>query len=177
MNNKETCFCGKRTVEFRSEFKGDVVSMLYCPDCVDRAPSDAIIFELCEPGDYAGIWAMLYNKGELKRLDEHFRDNDAYYLSLLISGVCGPSIAREYTKTGLCRIFGFKHGADAARRESTLNAAEEAVAEDESLTTPLPQLPAMPKTKKKKAAAKKKVPVKKATSKKSAKKQSKKKRR
>jgi hypothetical protein len=131
MNHNETCFCAKRTVEFRSDFESDVVAKIYCPACVERAPEEAVIFELCDPGEFAGLWGVVYNKGELKRLDPHYRETDDYFYSLLISGVCGPAIAREYKKTGLCRIFGFKHGADAQRAESTLNRPQEALAEEE----------------------------------------------
>ncbi len=108
MTHKETCLCKKRTVEFRSDFAGDVVTKIYCPACVDRAPGDAIVFELCEPSEYAGRWAVLYNRSELRRLDPAFRESDDYFLSLLISGTCGPTIAGAYGSAGLCRIFGYK---------------------------------------------------------------------
>ena len=162
MNHKETCLCTKRTLEFRSEFESDVVARIYCPACVDRAPGDAVIFDLCEPGEFEGIWGVIYNKGELKRLDPHFRDSDDYYLSLLISGTCGPTIARDYGKGGLCRIFGFKHGADTARKESALSGPEEALVDKEDLgDVPTVKVP----RKKKKPVAKKK-PAKKPAAKK-----------
>ena len=157
MTHKETCFCTKRTVEFRSDFEGDTVAKIYCPACVERAPGEAIVFELCEPGEYEGVWAVLYNKGELKRLDPHFRDSDEYFLSLLISGTCGPSIARDYKKSGLCRIFGYKHGPDTRWKESSLPATEEALAEGDDLAAVPPQ----PTPSKRKAPAKKKKPAKK----------------
>lgn len=147
MHTKETCLCTKRVLDFRSEFDGDVVTKIYCPECVDRAPGDAIIFELCEPGEYSGVWAVLYNKGELKRLDEHYRDSNDYYLSLLISGVCGPSIARDYTKGGLCRIFGFKGSAQPHAQAEI----DEALGETVALV--------VPRTKKKPAAKNPKKPV------------------
>ena len=110
LEHQETCQCKKRTVAFTSEFESDVVTKIYCPECVRKAPGDAIVFELCEPGEYNGTWAVSYNKGELKRLDPHFRDDDDYFLSLLIAGTVGPKIARSYRMGGLCRIFGFKNG-------------------------------------------------------------------
>lgn len=108
LEHQETCHCTKRTLEFTSEFESDVVTKVFCPECVKNAPEDAIVFELCEPGEYNGTWAVRYNKGELRRLDPAFRDEDDYYLSLLISGTVGPKIARNYRMGGLCRIFGFK---------------------------------------------------------------------
>lgn len=108
MTHQETCLCKKRTLDFSSQFESDTVAALFCPDCVERAPSDALVFELCEPGQFMGLWGVRYNRGELKRLDPWYRDSDDYYLSLLISGTCGPKVAREYKTGGLCRIFGFK---------------------------------------------------------------------
>ncbi|MFA6603888.1 MAG: hypothetical protein WCT10_03550 [Patescibacteria group bacterium] len=113
MEHTERCLCGQRELVFTSEFKGDTVTKIYCPDCVNRAPGDAIIFELCESGEFSGIWGVVYNRGELKRLDAAFRDQDEYFLSLLISGTCGPKIARSYGAAGLCRIFGFKSSSTA----------------------------------------------------------------
>jgi len=113
MTHQETCLCAERQLDFRSDFDGDVVTRIFCPRCVDRAPADAVIFDLCEPGQYAGTWAVQYNAGELKRLDPAFRPAEDYFLSLLISGACGPEIARNYKKTGLCRIFGLKGGTGA----------------------------------------------------------------
>lgn len=112
MKHQEKCLCGTRTLTFRSDFPSDVVAKIYCPACVDRAPDEAIIFDLCEPGQFAGTWGIRYGSGELKRLDPHFRDTEDYYLSLLISGTCGPEIARSYGQTGLCRIFGLKRRPD-----------------------------------------------------------------
>ncbi len=106
----ETCSCAKRTIEFATEFKGDVVAKVYCPTCVSRAPGSAIHFELCEPGELQGIWAVDYDKAELKRLDPHFRDDDSYFVSLLGSGACGPKLVTDY-RTGLCRIMGTKNAA------------------------------------------------------------------
>lgn len=131
IKHDETCLCKKRTLEFRSDFKSDVVTKIYCPACVERAPDDAIIFELCEPGEYNGTWGVRYNKGELKHLDKKaFRDTDDYYLSLLVSDVCGPVIAGDYKKGGLCRVFGFKKGPDAEKRRSGLSEAKEDVAQE-----------------------------------------------
>lgn len=131
IKHDETCLCKKRTLEFRSDFKSDVVTKIYCPECVERAPDDAIIFELCEPGEYSGAWGVRYNKGELKRLDKKaFRDTDDYYLSLLVSDVCGPVIAGDYKKGGLCRVFGFKKGPDADREEAGLSEPEKDIARE-----------------------------------------------
>ena len=118
MEHNERCFCGKREIAFTSDFEGDTVTKIFCPACIDRAPGDAIVFELCEAGEFNGIWGVVYNRGELKRLDAAFRDSDDYYLSLLISGTCGPKIARSYGQTGLCRIFGFKQGSASAAAEN-----------------------------------------------------------
>lgn len=126
MKLHETCLCTKFTVDFASEFDGDVVTKLYCPTCVSRAPETALVFELCEPGMYQGVWAVDYNRGELKRLDPHFRDTDDYYISLLASNTCGPTIARDYKRGGLCRIFGMKEGPDERHRLRTLNSADAA---------------------------------------------------
>ncbi len=132
MNTQETCLCSKRTLTFTSQFNGDVVTRIFCPECVDRAPDDAIVFDLCEPGEFAGTWGVQYNAGELKRLDPAFRDRDDYFLSLLISGVCGPEIARSYGKSGLCRIFGFKgRSRGEAAAESELGGNQEVLAAEE----------------------------------------------
>lgn len=126
MKHQETCLCAKNTVEFTSEFQGDVVTKLYCPTCVSKAPGSAIIFELCEPGVFQGIWGVDYNKAELARLDtKAYRNEDDYFLSLLISGACGPTIARSYKQGGLCRIFGFKHGPNAMKLESKLTGTDD----------------------------------------------------
>lgn len=109
MLTHQTCLCAKRTIEFTSDFVGEVAK-IYCPTCVSKAPESAISFELCEPGELQGIWAVDYNKSELKRLDPHFRDSEDYYVSLLGSGVCGPKLATDY-RTGLCRIMGSKSAA------------------------------------------------------------------
>lgn len=127
----ETCQCTKRSLEFSSQFEGDVVSNIYCPECLERAPGDAIVFELCDPGEYAGVWGVRYNRGELKRLDQAWRDSDDYYLSLLISGVCGPTIARDYRRGGLCRILGFIHGPSEEMAESSLNGNQRLIADEE----------------------------------------------
>jgi hypothetical protein len=137
MKHQETCLCAKHTLEFTSEFQGDVVTKIYCPHCVDRAPDDAIVFELCEPGELAGVWGVLYNRGELERLDRAFRDADDYYLSLLISGVCGPSVIKTHYRGGggICRIFGFKsQGPDRTASESSLSGHQHAIADDEAGT-------------------------------------------
>ncbi|MBI4457420.1 hypothetical protein HY633_00465 [Candidatus Uhrbacteria bacterium] len=130
----ETCLCTKRSLEFTSQFAGDVVSSVYCPECVERASDDTIVFELCEPGEFAGVWGVRYNRGELKRLDEAFRDADDYFLSLLISGVCGPAIARDYRRGGLCRILGFIHGPSEEMAESALNGNQRVIADEEKPT-------------------------------------------
>ena len=131
MTHKETCLCTKRELVFRSEFAGDTVTKIYCPECVDRAPGDAIIFDLCEPGEFSGTWGVRYNAAELKRLDPAFRPTDDYFLSLLISGTCGPEAARSYKKHGLCRIFGFKQGSADAEIGSTLSGAGQIIAAEE----------------------------------------------
>jgi len=131
MTHKETCLCTKRELVFRSEFDGDTVTKIYCPECVDRASDDAIIFDLCEPGEFAGTWGVRYNAAELKRLDPAFRQTDDYFLSLLISGACGPEAARSYKKHGLCRIFGFKRGPTTAGLESALDGAGPVIAAEE----------------------------------------------
>ncbi len=132
MTRQESCLCAKRSLRFNSDFDGEVVTKIYCPDCVGRAPDEAIVFDLCEPSEYAGTWGVHYNAGELKRLDPAFRDRDDYYLSLLISGVCGPEIARSYGKAGLCRIFGFKgRSPDEAGAGATLGGKEEVIATEE----------------------------------------------
>ena len=134
MTFPETCFCTKRQLAFRSDFDGDTVTRIFCPECVDRAPADAIIFDLCEPGKFAGTWAVQYNPAELKRLDPAFRHADDYYLSLLISGACGPEIARSYGQSGLCRIFGFKKGPGDLEAEADLAGRQEIIAADEKPT-------------------------------------------
>jgi len=78
MIHEETCLCTRRTLRFASTFGTDVVTQLYCPKCIDRAAEDAIIFEMCEPSMYAGHWGILYNAGELKRLDAHFIASEDY---------------------------------------------------------------------------------------------------
>ena len=108
IEHTEKCKCTKQELEFTSEFDRDVVTKIFCPACVIDAPDNAIIFELCEPGKYNGTWGVLYNKAELKNADSAFRDDDDYYLSLMISGTVGPKIARDFRMGGLCRIFGFK---------------------------------------------------------------------
>jgi hypothetical protein len=45
-------------------------------------------------------------------LDPHYRDTDDYFVSLLGSGVCGPLLATDYRKGGLCRILGPKTDPD-----------------------------------------------------------------
>jgi len=122
LEHQETCLCKKRTLDFTSDFDSDVVTKVFCPECAAQAPEDAIVFELCEPGEFNGTWAVKYNKGELKRLDPAFRDDDDYYLSLLIAGTVGPKIARNYRMGGLCRIFGFKgEGPDRESEERMLD--------------------------------------------------------
>lgn len=130
MKHFETCYCTKQTLEFKSEFEGDTVTKIYCPTCSSRAPGNAVMFQLCEPGEYFGMWGVEYNKAELEKFDNHFRDTDDYYTSLLISGVCGPVIANDYTTGGLCRIFGMKHGPDMANAEKDLPQFEEDIAHD-----------------------------------------------
>lgn len=118
-------------LDFRSDFGENVVTALYCPKCTDRAPGNALIFDLCEPGEVAGTWAVEYNPGMLKHLDTNFHDDDGYYLSLLISGMCAPEVIRtHYRGGGVCRIVGFKHGPDVSREESTLSSKEHQLAEE-----------------------------------------------
>jgi hypothetical protein len=132
MTHEETCLCTKRHLIFTSDFTGDTVTRIFCPTCVERAPDDAIIFDLCESSEFRGTWGVVYNRSELKRLDDAFRDTDDYYLSLLISGTCGPKIVRDYGKTGLCRVFGFKRGPSERTNEAALNAAaDKMIAADE----------------------------------------------
>lgn len=133
MRHVETCHCTKRTLEFSSEFEGDVVTKIWCPDCITSAPDDAIVFELCEPGEYAGVWGLKYNAGELKRLDPRaFRDTDDYYLSLLISGTVGPIVVKtHYRSGGYCRILGFNHGPSTAAAELMLAGKDRALADQE----------------------------------------------
>ncbi|KPJ85347.1 hypothetical protein AMJ57_03400 [Parcubacteria bacterium SG8_24] len=130
MTHNETCYCKKRELVFRSDFGVDTVTQLYCPDCVDRSPEDAIIFEMCEPNEYHGVWGVLYNRTMLKELDDHFRDNDDYYLSLLISGTVGPEIARKYGEAGLCRIIGFKYGPDRSWSEAAIFGTDQKLADE-----------------------------------------------
>lgn len=121
IEHNERCKCTKHELEFTSEFDKDVVTKVFCPDCVADAPDEAIIFELCEPGEFNGMWGVLYNKAELKDIDSAYRDADDYFLSLLISGTVGPKIARNYRMGGLCRIFGYKgRGPDVQAKEIPL---------------------------------------------------------
>jgi hypothetical protein len=130
MIHQETCLCNAKTIRFQSGFGVDVVSQLYCPRCVDRASSDVIVFEMCEPSLYRGHWGVRYNTGELKRLDTAFRDSEAYYLSLLISGKVSPEMAVRYGEGGLCRILGFKYGPEEERHASELTGAQASIHED-----------------------------------------------
>ena len=109
MHHKETCFCKTHTLDFHSDFGADVVDGLYCPKCSDRAPKDAVMFELCEPGELAGIWGVRYNTAELTRLDPHFSDSENYFLGLLIGFKAAPDVVRSYYRDGgLCRVIGVK---------------------------------------------------------------------
>lgn len=144
MTHKETCNCARRSLDFASAFDGDTVTRLYCPDCVNQAPPDAVVFELCDDPKRAGIWAVAYNAGELKRLDPGFRDSDDYYLSLLIAGTCGPKAVSMSAKTALCRVLGMKRGPDMALMESTLSGKEAAWLEREDATERATDKPVKP---------------------------------
>ena len=131
IEHNEKCKCTKHELEFTSEFDKDVVTKIFCPECIVDSPGEAIVFELCEPGKYNGMWAVLYNKAELKSLDPAYRDEDDYFLSLLISGTVGPKIARNYRMGGLCRIFGFKgRSPDVQTREITLTGEGQDISSD-----------------------------------------------
>lgn len=131
IEHNERCKCTKHELEFTSEFDRDVVTKVFCPECVIDAPDDAIIFELCEPGEFNGMWGVLYNKAELKDIDSAYRDADDYFLSLLISGTVGPKIARNYQMGGLCRIFGYKgRGPDVQAREIPLTGTGQDLSSD-----------------------------------------------
>lgn len=106
----KSCHCRKRLLECTTDFGRGAISEVFCPDCMEKATADAIAFELTEPGEFQGLWAIRYDKRELREKDEHFRDAAEYFMSLLISGVCGPTAARHYSRAGLSRILGVVGG-------------------------------------------------------------------
>ncbi len=88
MEFTKKCFCKKSEEEFSSnrELEESSVTQFFCPDCSNRAPETAILFEVEDVPGKLGVYGVIWNKAELKRMDPEFRDEEDYYEDLLLSG-------------------------------------------------------------------------------------------
>lgn len=106
------CYCKKEKIKFRCQdrlYHADVVDLLYCPTCVDRASQDTLILEIIKK-DKSGLWGIKYNSLILREKDKkNFKDNEKYYIDLFESGKCIFDFISQKTKKGLYRIIGFKN--------------------------------------------------------------------
>ncbi len=82
------CFCKKTEEKFVSgkDFGANVITQFFCPDCSNRAPDDAILFEVEDVPGKLGVYGIDWNIAEMKRTDPEFRDEVEYYENLLMNG-------------------------------------------------------------------------------------------
>lgn len=82
------CFCKKREEEFSSNraLEESSITQFFCPDCSNRAPDEAILFEVEDIPGKLGVYGITWNKAELRRMDLDFRDEEDYYGGLLSEG-------------------------------------------------------------------------------------------
>lgn len=76
-----TCFCRKTNLKFRSlaNYSAEIITRLYCPKCVDRAPEEALLIRVFKTPKNDGLYALDWNQGVLKYLDPKFRDQESWY--------------------------------------------------------------------------------------------------
>ncbi|NIP32979.1 hypothetical protein GWN26_07550 [Candidatus Saccharibacteria bacterium] len=105
------CFCKKTTAEFRlvKGFTRNVVDVLWCPFCSDRASGNALMINVTDVPELVGVWAIKYNQVVLKEADPKFRNQDDYYIGLFKSGkamLAGVGIrVPKYRMLGMRRHF------------------------------------------------------------------------
>lgn len=85
---KKKCFCKKREENFSSnrDLNETVVTQFFCPDCSNRAPDEAVLFEVEDVPGKLGVYGIDWNESELRRLDPNFSDDLDYYEDLITSG-------------------------------------------------------------------------------------------
>lgn len=82
------CFCKKVEEKFSSSqgFGESSVTQFFCPDCSNRAPDEATLFEVEDVPGKLGVYGVDWNQAEMKKIDPEFRDDDDYYEELLTGG-------------------------------------------------------------------------------------------
>lgn len=88
MDFKKKCFCKKTEEEFSSNrgLEESSITQFFCPDCSNRAPDEAMLFEVEDVPGKLGVYGAVWNKAELKRMDPDFRDEEDYYEDLVMDG-------------------------------------------------------------------------------------------
>lgn len=123
MSFTKKCFCQKTKVEFRSDEKFDenVVDVLYCPSCVDRASGNALIVRVTGIPEMLGLWGINFNEVVLKEADKNFKDNDDYFVDLFTGGRCTFEAVWKKRKKPTYEIVGIKRGASKLKQEADLS--------------------------------------------------------
>ncbi len=123
MNFIKKCFCQKTKVEFHCDekFNEDVVDILYCPLCSDRASGDSLLMRVTGIPEMAGIWGIKFNPTVLKEVDQKFRDSDAYYENLFRDGQCVFKKIWQKRKKPTYEIVGIKNSVSKLKMEEPLS--------------------------------------------------------
>jgi len=88
MEFTKKCFCKKSEEVFSSNrgLEESSITQFFCPDCSNRAPDEAMLFEIEDVPGKLGVYGAVWNRAELKRMDPDFRDERDYYESLVMDG-------------------------------------------------------------------------------------------
>lgn len=117
------CFCQKSEVKFHVDenLNKNVVDILYCPVCVDRASGDALIVRVTDIPGMIGLWGINFNEAVLKDIDENFRDSDNYFENLFASGRCTFEAVWKKRKKPTYEIIGIKSSFSKLKIEESLS--------------------------------------------------------
>lgn len=82
------CACHGRRVPFRSgaDFDAHAVEAVYCPACVDAAPSTALHVAVMAVPGWTGRYALVLNQAYLAHVDPGFAPNARYAHALVERG-------------------------------------------------------------------------------------------
>jgi len=134
------CFCQKREVKFYCDkkFNENVVDILYCPDCVDRASADALIIRISGIKEMIGLWGIKFNPTVLAEIDSKFKDNGDYYENLFQSGRCVFEKVWKRKKPTY-EIVGIKSDTKKLRQEESLSGPDYLMIRKDGKPTKLPK--------------------------------------
>lgn len=78
------CHCTDHRITFRvdQDLDHNIVTELYCPDCLDEAPEDTVIIEMTGIDQLVGLWGVTFNRYVLEALDKNYDDSDQYLADL-----------------------------------------------------------------------------------------------